>query len=85
MISNSATRSSLSDRSLYPNFYRTILPDTFNNAAWVAMAMMLGQTSGVVVIGETENWESMGARVASVAAEKGFTLLGVDLSADRRP
>jgi ABC-type branched-subunit amino acid transport system substrate-binding protein len=82
MISNSATRPGLSDRSTYPNFYRTIMPDTFFNDAWIAMAKMLGQTQVIPVIGETQNWASMGSRLASVAQSMGVTLVGNDLSAE---
>jgi len=81
-ISHTATRPALSDRSTYPNFWRTILPDTFFNAAWIAMAKMLGQTSVASVIGETENWGSMGVALASAAQEQGVQLMGFDLTSE---
>jgi len=81
-ISHTATRPALSDRSIYPNFWRTILPDTFFNAAWMAMAKMLGRTSVIAIIGETENWGSMGVALVQAALVQGVELKGMDLSSE---
>lgn len=82
MISNSATRPGLSDRSEHPNFFRTILPDTFFNNAWVAMVRMLGLTTFTSVVGETENWGSMGEGLAAAASAQGVSMRGLDLTAE---
>lgn len=82
MVSNSATRPSLSDRKLYPNFFRTILPDTFFCAAWLALAKMLGQASVAVIIGDTATWSSMGLEMVRAAKVVGVSLLGDGISVD---
>jgi len=79
LISNAATRVSLSDRSKFPNFFRTIMPDTAFNAAWVGLALMLNQSSIVPIIGDAV-WASMGARLAEDAAAQGVELAGTDLA-----
>lgn len=80
LISPASTRPALSDRSQYPNFFRTIMPDTFFNAAWIAMCTSLGVTSITSVVGDTENWGSMGETLATVAAAQGVTMRGLDLT-----
>ena len=40
--SNSATVPDRSDLGDYPNFFRTIAPDTFYNGAWIADGAMNG-------------------------------------------
>ncbi|CAK0836431.1 unnamed protein product [Prorocentrum cordatum] len=76
MVSNSATRGSLSDRSAYPNFFRTIMPDSVFGAAWVATARNLGHVRISASCGETAQWGSDVIKVGVAADDQGVTLEG---------
>lgn len=80
MISGSSTFPGLSDGSKYPNFWRTILPDTVIPAAWLEMAKMFGFSRVTPVIGDTGVWQSVGQMVVHAAQEKGIQLDGHDLA-----
>ena len=80
MVSNSASNPDLSDRAAYPNFFRTVMPDTTFNAAWLALARSVGISTATVVLGELDLWGAMAGVLAVEAASAGVALKGDDLT-----
>lgn len=73
MVSPGATNPVLSDRTTYPNFFRTVMPDTFSAAAWVTMVKVLGQSSIVSVLGpDTDIYLGRGPSLARAAMAAGL-------------
>lgn len=80
MVSNAATRPVLSNRELYPNFFRTVIPESLFCLPWLSLAKMLGQPIVAVVIADTATWLHMGKEMARRAKELDVSMLGEDLS-----
>ena len=80
IVSNCATFPELSDREKYPNFFRTVMPETKYIAAWFALLKVLGMRSVVAVIGDPA-WRRGDAEVFTAeAAKSGIVAVGDDLA-----
>ncbi|CAK0839895.1 unnamed protein product, partial [Prorocentrum cordatum] len=80
IVSALSSNPELSDRSKYPNFWRTVMPDTQFAGAWMATTKVLGFSDMTVVIGETSVWTPHAASVLRQSEAHGVALKGVDLS-----
>lgn len=80
IVSGPASLPGLSDRKEFPNFYRTVLPDTKFPVVWMTVAKMLGFSKITPVTGDTESWQSMAEVVVNAASETDTQLGGADLS-----
>ncbi|CAK0882714.1 unnamed protein product, partial [Prorocentrum cordatum] len=74
IVSGTSTFPALSDRAKYPNFWRTIQPDSSFMAAWLAILRMLGFSKMSTVIGETKVWSSYVEVLLKEAEERGVQL-----------
>merc|ERR1719454_1125076 len=79
MISPTASRPILGDRSKFPNFFRTILPDSAFGLGWFSLCIMLG-IKRVTPISQTDTWASSLAALVRDANSFGIKLMGSDLS-----
>ncbi|CAK0788109.1 unnamed protein product [Prorocentrum cordatum] len=80
IVSALSSNPGLSDRSKYPNFWRTVMPDAQFAGAWMATTKVLGFSNMTVVIGETSVWTPHAASVLRQSEAHGMALKGVDLS-----
>jgi len=82
VVSATATFPSLSDRRKYPNFWRTIQPDSQFMGAWLAMLRTLGFSRLSVVIGEEQLHGGYVEVLLEEAQGQGVELVGDDLSSE---
>jgi hypothetical protein len=82
IVSGTSTFPALSDRTKYPNFWRTIQPDSMFMGAWLAMLKMLGFSKMSTVIGEATVWSSYVEVLLKEAEEQDVELDGDDLTSE---
>jgi len=80
IVSGTATFPALSDREKYPNFWRTIQPDSKFMGAYLALLKMLGFSKLSTVVGGIEIWSSYLTVLIEEAQRQGVTLDGHDLT-----
>lgn len=82
IVSGTSTFPGLSDRTKYPNFWRTIQPDSRFMGAWLALLRTLGFSKMSAVVGETTVWSSYVEMLLKEAEEQGVQLEGDDLTSE---